>query len=35
VITGKKRAVQGYGMEYRMTCSAAVSGPTSARMVRG
>ena len=35
VITGKTRAVWGYGLEDGMTCAAAVSGPTSARRVRG
>jgi hypothetical protein len=35
VLTGKTRAVRGYGLEYGMTCAVAVSRPTSTQMVRG
>lgn len=35
VITGKKRAVRGFGMEDGMMCAVTVSCPASARMVRG
>jgi hypothetical protein len=34
VITGKKRAGRGHGLEHGMTCAAAFSGPASAPMVR-
>jgi len=35
VLTGKTRAVWGHSLKDEMMCAAAVSGPTSARMVRG